>query len=289
MSMDFLEELEIAPMTGDGAMGTEILKAGVPPDTCFEELSVSNPDLIAGIHENYIRAGARIIRTNSFLANAARLARSGFEKRVNEINWSAARLARQCARGKNVYVAGSVGPLSLTAKETGSQGVKREALFREQIGALLDGGAQLIFLETFTDPDELAIALHIKHSLHHCPVVCSLACLPDGRLPSGMMLESAFDKLRDQGADLVGVNCVNGPDAMPSLCEQVPGIQSTFPNAGMPEKRADGSLYYSLSPAKFAAVTCGLAKFGVRLIGGCCGVGPAHIEALAVALKNQGG
>ena len=286
-AMDFLEELKTMILPGDGAMGTEIMQAGIPLGTCFEELCVSRPDLVAGIHESYIRAGARMIRTNSFGANAARLGPFGLEKRVNEINWSAAQLARQCARGKGVHVAGSVGPLALTAKQAEERGIDREGMFREQIGALLDGGAGLIFLETFTDPDELALALYVKQSLHNCPTVCSLACTPDGKLPSGTTLGAALERLRELGADLTGINCVNGPEAMLRLCGKTPSIRSAFPNAGLPDKLADGNFHYRTSPEEFAGAATGIARSGVRLIGGCCGIGPRHIAAMTELLKAE--
>ena len=106
--MDFLDELQDRIIPGDGAMGTLLMERGVPLERCFEELCVSAPDTIRGVHRDYIAAGARVIETNSFGANAVRLARHGLEHRVSELNWAAAQLARECARGKSVYVAGSV-------------------------------------------------------------------------------------------------------------------------------------------------------------------------------------
>src|SRR5688572_3428747 len=137
--MDFLDELQHRVLPGDGAMGTLLLERGFSLERCFEELSVSAPDVVRTVHEDYIAAGARVIRTNSFGANAVRLAGHGLERRVSEINWSAAQLARECARSKGVYVAGSVGPLGLTAEEARADGIDRHAVFTEQIGALLDG------------------------------------------------------------------------------------------------------------------------------------------------------
>src|SRR5579862_567010 len=115
--MDLLEELESAVLPGDGAMGTLLMEAGVPLERCFEELCVSDPDLVRGVHDQYVTAGARLIETNSFGANAVRLEKHGFAGHVNEINWTAAQIARQAARGKNAYVAGSVGPLGISAEE----------------------------------------------------------------------------------------------------------------------------------------------------------------------------
>jgi homocysteine S-methyltransferase len=284
--MDLLEELQEKIVPGDGAMGTMILEAGVPMERCFEELCVSQPDLIRGIHERYVGAGARLIETNSFGANAVRMAQYGFEKRVNEINWTAAKLARETARGKDVYVAGSVGPLGVTAEQAKDQGIDRKAAFQEQIGALLDGGVDAIFFETFTDLDELLLALHVKQSLHHCPAICSMACSEEGRLPSGMPLPQAFEKLREADAEIQGANCLNGPHAMLRLFQRLPiqGLLSAFPNAGYP-KYHDGRFLYFTSPEYFANAARGLAAEGARLIGGCCGIGPQHIAAMVEALK----
>src|SRR5438132_11252855 len=115
--MDLLDELQSNILPGDGAIGTLLMDAGIPLERCFEELCVSEPDRIRGIHEQYVAAGARVIETNTFGANAVRMEKYGFGHRVNEINWTAAQLARGCARGKNVYVAGSVGPLGITADQ----------------------------------------------------------------------------------------------------------------------------------------------------------------------------
>jgi homocysteine S-methyltransferase len=285
--MDLLDELHHRILPGDGAMGTLLLERGVPLERCFEELCVSDSDRVRQIHEEYIAAGARVIETNSFGANAVRLSGYGLEARVSEINWSAAQLARDCARGKGVYVAGSVGPLGITAAQARDRGIDRATVFNEQMGALLDGGAQIILLETFLDLDELLIALEVKHSLHHCPVICSLSSNAEGRLPGGMPLLDAFERLRAAHADVVGVNCVNGPQAMVQLFERLPmeGLVSAFPNAGYPQYHEGRFLYFS-NPDYFAKAAVALARNGAGLIGGCCGTGPRHIAAVAEALKT---
>lgn len=287
LEMDLLEELQSRIVPGDGAIGTALIEANVPMERCFEELCVSQPDLIRGIHEKYLAAGARVIETNSFGANAVRLAKHGLENRVNEFNWSAAQLAKQTARGKNAYVAGSVGPLGVTADQAREHNIDRRKVFQEQIGALLDGGVDLIFFETFSDLDELALALHVKQSLHHCPAVCSMACNEEGRLPSGMLLIEAFEKLHALEADIIGANCVNGPHAMLRLFEKIPltGPLSAYPNAGYP-RYYDGRYLYSTSTDYFAQAARGLAAQGARLIGGCCGIGPQHIAAMVEALRE---
>ncbi|MGB8352686.1 MAG: bifunctional homocysteine S-methyltransferase/methylenetetrahydrofolate reductase [Chthoniobacteraceae bacterium] len=285
--MDLLDELQSNILPGDGAMGTQLMEAGISLDRCFEELCVSQPDLVSGIHQAYIAAGARIIETNTFGANAVRLAKHGMEHHVNEINWSAAQLAKDAAKGKGVYVAGSVGPLGITADQAKERGIDRESVFKEQMGALLDGGVNLIFLETFTDLDELLLALYVKQSLHHHPAICSLSCSEEGRLPSGITLIDAFAKLREQDADILGANCLNGPQAMLRLFEKIPAgdLLSAFPNAGYP-KYHEGRYLYETTPGYFAKAARGLAEQGARLIGGCCGIGPQHIAAMVEALKN---
>jgi methionine synthase / methylenetetrahydrofolate reductase(NADPH) len=283
--MDFLDELQHRILPGDGAMGTALMDAGVARDACFEELCVSRPEAVRAVHEQAIAAGARLIETNSFGANAVRLARHGHEHRVSEINWSAAQLAKDVARGTGVHVAGSVGSLGISAAEAEARGIDRQEVFTEQIGALLDGGARVIFLETFLDLEELLLAVHVKHALHHCPVIASLACPDDGRLPDGTTLAEAFAKLRAADADVVGINCVNGPAAAMGLLANISddGPMAAFPSAGLPMQR-DGRLVYPAMPEDFAEAAGELGRKGVRLIGGCCGTGPAHIAAIAEAL-----
>ena len=278
--MDFLDELQHRVLLGDGAMGTELLAAGVPLGRCLEELCVSQPDLVRNIHESYIGAGARLIETNSFGANAVRLAQHGCEHRVSELNWTAAQLAKDVAKGKNVYVAGCVGPLGITAEEAAARGIDRHEVFTEQIGALLDGGCQLIFLETFLNADELLIALDAKQALHHCPVVALLT----GNDPEKFAAAAA--KVRAAEAEVVGVNCVDGKHALHLLA----GLEASeplaaFPSAGLPQTH-DSQFTFPTSPEAFAASALALTNRGVRLIGGCCGVGPRHIAAMTAALRE---
>jgi methionine synthase I (cobalamin-dependent) len=288
--MDFLDELQQGVLIADGAMGTELFAAGAPGGSCLEELCVSRPELVQGIHESYLAAGARMIRTNSFGANAVRLAVHGLAARVNEINWTAAQLAVESAKPAKARVAGSVGPLGIAAAEAAARGIDRHAVFVEQIGALLDGGARVIVLETFTDLDELCIAIDAKQSLHHCPVIASVSCDGAGRLPGGIALSDAFARLRAADADLVAVNCIaiSAPllNALARLSADA--TLAAFPSAGLPTE-GDGRLEYPVTPEQFARDALALAERGARLIGGCCGAGPAHIAALADAfgLRNS--
>ena len=198
--MNLLDELQEHVVCGDGAMGTLLLDQGLPMESCLEEICVSDPDRVRAIHRDYIAAGARVIETNTFGANAARLSRFGFENRVSEFNRAAAKLAKEIAAGKDVCVGGSVGPLGISALQAEERGIDRAHCFHEQIQALLEGGVDLIFLETFMDDVEMQIALEAKNALSDCTTICSFACEPEGRLASGVPIMDAFRKLRALGA-----------------------------------------------------------------------------------------
>jgi homocysteine S-methyltransferase len=286
--MDLLDELQTGLVCGDGAMGTMLLAAGVPIERCFEELCVTEPQRIETIHRQYIAAGAGVIETNTFGANAVRLERFGLERKVREINHTAADLAVRAARGKNVYVAGSVGPLGITAAEADSRGIDRAGCFREQISALLEGGAQIIFFETFMDFEEMEIALRAKKEIGDALEICSFACRAEGELSCGVSLIDAFAKLRELGARIVGANCMNGPRAMVQLLQRVSvedHLLAVYPTAGDP-KSHDGRLVYPATSDHFTQAAREMVACGARLIGGCCGTNPGHIAAIATAIAD---
>lgn len=285
--MDLLDELQSRVVCGDGAMGTLLLEAGVPLDRCFEELCLSEPDRIRSVHDQYVAAGARVIETNTFGGNAIRLERFGLQDQVFEINRAAARLACDAAKGKDITVAGSIGPLGITADEAAAREIDRAGCFREQITALLEGGTESIFFETFMDFDEMALALGVKNEVSDAPAICSFACAAEGRLSTGMPIVEAFAKLRQSGASIVGVNCMNGPRAMVQLLERVP-IEyplAAYPNAGYPQYHEGRFIYYT-APDYFAQSAREMVAQGARLIGGCCGTNPAHIKAIAEAIAD---
>jgi homocysteine S-methyltransferase len=267
-------------------MGTLLLDRGVPVDRCLEELCVSDPERIRAIHEEYVAAGARVVETNTFGANAVRLARFGLEDRVAEINKAAARLARKAARGKEIWVAGSVGPLGISADEAEERGIDRTQSFREQIAALLDADVDLIFFETFLNLQEMEIALKATPA-SDCIVVSLFACEPEGRLQSSMPIVDAFARCHDMGAKIVGANCLNGPRAMVQLFEKLPAgdLLAAYPNAGYP-RYTEGRYVYPTAPDYFAKAAREMAMQGARLIGGCCGTTPAHIAAVAKAIVD---
>lgn len=284
--MNLLETLESRVVCGDGAMGTLLLDRGVPVDRCLEDLNLTEPDRIMSIHQEYIAAGARVIETNTFGANAVRLSRFGFEHRVAEINKAAARLARRAAKGREVYVAGSVGPLGISPHEAEERGIDRGQIFSEQIAALLEAEVDLIFFETFLNLEEMEIALQATAKTN-CTIVSLFACEPEGRLQSGTPLIQAFGRCRELGAEIVGANCLNGPRAMVQLFEKLPAgeLLAAYSNAGYP-RYTEGHYVYPTAPDYFANAARELAEQGARLIGGCCGTTPEHIAAVAKAIVD---
>ena len=288
--MRFLDELQARVMCGDGAMGTMLLEAGAPIESCLEQFCLTRPELVADIHRQYAAVGARILTTNSFGANLARLARHGLESDVHKINLAAVRLAREAARATGAYVAASVGPTGLAPDQIRDKGWNRREIFRDQISVLLAAGADVIAFETFLDVDEMADALAAKLELtKEIPAICSFACAAEGHLSSGLPLSDAFARVRKQGAEIVGVNCLQGPQATVRVLQHIaiePGdLVSAFPNAGYP-RYVEGRFLYNPDPAYFARVARELVAEGARLVGGCCGTGPAQIAAMAEAIRD---
>ena len=288
--MTFLDELRGGVMCGDGAMGTMLLEAGAPIESCLEEFCLTRPELVSEIHRQYAAVGARILTTNSFGANFARLSRHGVESHLREINLAAVRLARIAARATGAHVAGSVGPTGITLEEIRDHGWDRRAIFRDQVSVLLEAGADLIIFETFLDADEMSDALAAKLDLtREIPAICSFASAAEGHLSTGLPLQEAFNHMRAQGAEVVGVNCLQGPQATVRVLQHIsvaPGdLLSAFPNAGYP-RYVDGRFLYNPDPAYFARVARELVAEGARLVGGCCGTGPAQIAAMAEAIRG---
>jgi len=265
--MDFLAELENRILPADGAPGSLLRARRLVATGCAEELCASAADAVRQVHTDFLNAGARMLRTNSFAGSAPQLAKHGCEHRVGELNWLAAQLAVNAAKGSGAYVAACLGPLGDGPADQAEQ----RALFEEQMGALLDGGARLVLLEGFAEIEELLAALEAKHTLHHCPVIATVVCAASGEMPDGTPLATAFARLRAAEADVVGVSCKRAFDAA-LLAGAAPGPLAVFHGSGLP-------------PEEFAAVSRLSAKAGVSLIGGRSGIAPEHVAAFVETLS----
>lgn len=270
-------------------MGTLLYAKGVFINRCYDELNISQPEIVGAIHAEYVKAGAEVLETNTFGANHYRLLRHGFEARVEEINRAGVRLARAAA-GKAVMVAGSVGPLGVRIEPLGKLG-REEArtAFREQIGALADEGVDLILLETFGSIEELHQAvLAAREAAPGVPVVAEVTIDDEGNALDGTEPETFGVKLTDFGVDVVGCNCSIGPAAMLDTIERLRRVTSlplaAQPNAGMP-RSVEGRNIYLCSPEYMASYARKFVAAGVSLVGGCCGTTPEHIKAMKSALR----
>ncbi len=281
---NFLEVLRDQVMIADGATGTYLYQLGVPQHHCLEEVNISHPDYVRRLYTEYAQVGAQVIETNSFGANRIRLARFGLEEHVREYNLAAVKLAQESLVGKNVFIGGSVGPLSLRPTDAPLSDCQKAEVFHEHIGALIEGGCDLIFLETFSDLQELLLALTVFKSLSSIPVVTSLAVTEEGRMGTGQTMAEAFQILRLAGADVCSINGTCGLRASHFLYSKLEvnegELFGAFPNAGKPEFY-EGRFNYAATPDYFAENLVHFVEEGVRLFGGDYGTTPAHIKALA--------
>jgi methionine synthase I (cobalamin-dependent)/5,10-methylenetetrahydrofolate reductase len=276
----------------DGAMGTMLHAAGASLDLALPELSVSRPELVHAIHGAYLAAGAEIIETNTFGACYPRLARHGLEGRVAEINQAAVAVARNAvaASQRPVLVAGSVSPATPPHSRGRLAPATLRDAFREQILALADGGVDLLILETFGSLDELLEAItaagEVAHSL---PVIASMTFLDDGRTLAGETPAEVGARLDDLGLAAIGANCTLGPQGLLEILREL-GRHTALPLAAQPNAGSptfvDGRFRYSADPAYFARHARRFVELGASLVGGCCGTTPAHIEAVAAAVKD---
>src|SRR6516225_7803525 len=277
-------------------MGTLLYAKGVFINKCYDELNLTQPDLIRNIHHEYLNAGAEVVETNTFGGNSFRLARHGLAEQVHQINLHGARLAREAADAFNLkkaasaVVAGSVGPLGVRIEPLGKT-AREEArtAFREQIAALAEGGVDLLVLETFGYLEELHQAiLAAREAAPNTQVVAQVTIDEDGNCLDGADPETFAARLEEWGADVIGCNCSVGPVAMLEAIEQVRAVTakplSAQPNAGIP-RSVEGRNIYLCSPEYMASYTRKFAAAGVKLVGGCCGTTPEHIRAMKAALR----
>jgi len=283
----------------DGAMGTELIARGIKAGTCNDYLNVESPDVILDIHRSYLKAGSDAILTNTFGANRLALARHGLNDKVEKINLAGAQIARKVVESKQ-YVLGDIGPSGDFLQPLGNlkpQDLKN--VFVEQAKALLDGGVDGFIIETMTALDEATIAIEAVKSVSDLPVFVSFSFDHSGnnfRTMMGIDVEAAVSKATSLDIDAVGFNCGTLTlEEYVELAGKYVSVMKTFeknratifaePNAGKPEL-VDSKAVYKVSPEDFAAAAEKIHAAGINIIGGCCGTGPAHIEAAAKRLKN---
>lgn len=271
-------------------MGTLLYSKGIFINRCYDELNLSQPDLIRNIHHEYLQAGAEIVETNTFGANSFRLGKHGCADRLADINRLGARVAREAAKSFDALVAGAVGPLGVRIEPLGKVALSeaRDA-FREQIRALNEEGVDLLILETFGYLEELHQALLAARDVNpNLPVVAQVTIDEDGNCLDGSSPEHYGPQLQEWGADVVGCNCSVGPVAMLDAMERVRAVTtaplSAQPNAGMP-RSVEGRNIYLCSPEYMASYAKKFVEVGVTLVGGCCGTTPEHIHAMKSRLR----
>jgi methionine synthase I (cobalamin-dependent)/5,10-methylenetetrahydrofolate reductase len=289
MRTPFLQELDTRVLVCDGAMGTMLYARGIFLNRSFDELNLTQPDLVAEVHQAYARAGADVIETNTFGANRVKLGAFGLADRVHAINEQGAKIARHAARD-HAYVAGAIGPLGIRVEPWGKTGVdEAEEYFREQAKGLLQGGVDLFVLETFRDVNEIGAAIRAVRSLCDLPIIAQMTTEEDGNSLDGVAPESFVPDLEQRGADVVGLNCSVGPAAMLETLERMARVAhvklSAQPNAGKP-REIEGRNLYLCSPDYMASYARRFINAGVRLVGGCCGTTPDHIRAIKAAVRS---
>jgi methionine synthase / methylenetetrahydrofolate reductase(NADPH) len=288
MAHSFLERLQDGPLVGDGAMGTQLYARGVSYDRCFDELVVSQPALVEGVHRDYLLAGAELIETNTFGANRLRLGEHGLAENVTLYNTRAVELARRAvkASSRSVFVAGSVGPLGKLIAPYGTLSqAEARAVFREQIAALVDAGVDLLMLETFSSLDEMVEAVKAARSVAPTiPLVAQMTFNEESVTIRGHTPADVVATLEPLGVDVLGANCSFGSQPMLAVLEAMEAVASkplvAQPNAGFPTV-VDGRYMYLSSPTYMADYARQMIETGVTIVGGCCGTTPDHIRALA--------
>jgi methionine synthase I (cobalamin-dependent)/5,10-methylenetetrahydrofolate reductase len=290
-SLPFLAALDGRVLVCDGAMGTMLYAKGVFINKSFDALNLTRPDLVEGVHQEYVRAGADIVETNTFGANRIKLGSFGLADSLETINAEGVRIARRAA-GDQAYVAGSIGPLGIRIEPWGKTGVdEAREYFREQAQALLDGGVDLFVLETFRDLNEIGAAIDAVRAVSDLPVVAQMTTEEDGNSLDGTPPERFAPELERRGAAVIGVNCAVGPAPMLETIERMEAVTrcrlSAQPNAGKP-RDVEGRNIYLCSPEYMASYARRFIMHNVRIVGGCCGTTPEHIRQIKAAVRGLG-
>jgi methionine synthase / methylenetetrahydrofolate reductase (NADH) len=289
----FAQRVAARPLLFDGAMGTLLFSRGIPQRASLDGLVISRPELVSAVHREYLAAGADVIETCTFGANRFRLAAYGLAPQAGQLNRTAAQLAREArdVAGREALVAGSVGPLAAAVHGPQRPGLPDvRTAFQEQVEGLLEGGVDLLVLETFNDLDELLAGVEVTRSLCDLPIIAEMTFGEDLAAIDGTNPQTAATALAAAGVDAVGVNCGVGPlvclDALSGMGRPSATVaRSIMPNAGLPQ-RIEGEFVYAAGPEYFGQEVQRFLAAGARIVGGCCGTTPAHIAAMRAALDQ---
>jgi methionine synthase I (cobalamin-dependent)/5,10-methylenetetrahydrofolate reductase len=288
--LDFNERLKNSILIADGAMGS-LLHEAVGPQRCFDELNTLEPEAVFRVHQAYIEAGAQIIETNTFGANRFKLTPLGLGEEVQRLNSRGVKIAREAreAAAREVLIAGSMGPLGLGVQARHPEPEQILEIFREQAQALEERGVDLFILETFTYIEEILIAIDAIRSFSGMPIIASLTYAEDGRAYGDLTPAQAAAQLKNKNVQVIGANCTLGPQALLPILQELTAVDdvrvSGMPNAGFPKREGDRIVYPKSSPEYFALFAREAAEAGVRILGGCCGTTPAHVRAMADAVR----
>ncbi|HET7027861.1 MAG TPA: bifunctional homocysteine S-methyltransferase/methylenetetrahydrofolate reductase [Candidatus Limnocylindrales bacterium] len=289
----FRARLAAGPLLADGGMGTLLFSRGIPQRACLDELVASRPELVGSLHREYLEAGAELIETVTFGANRHRLAAYGLADQAAALNRRAAQLAREArdVAGRDALVGGSIGPLGAPTRELASHDEAAvRAVFREQIDGLLEGGVDLLVIETFFDLGHALLALDEARRASDLPIVAEMTFGEELATLDGTTPEDAARLLAAAGADVVGVNCGVGPvaclEAVGRMANGTRTPRSIMPNAGLPQ-RIDGRFVYAAGPDYFGGIVGQMLDAGATIIGGCCGTTPDHVASMRAALDAR--
>lgn len=283
-----------APVVADGGMGSMLFALGLSRGHSPELWNVEQPENVRSVHREYIEAGAQIVLTNSFGGNRIRLSAHNLDHRTHELNRAAAQLARAeaDAAAHPVVVAGSMGPTGKMLEPLGDLAFEEaEAAFAEQAGALVEGGVDVLWIETMSDLEEVRAAFEgCRRAAPDVPVVATMTFDTRGRTMMGVTPERALNTLDEFGVIALGANCGNGPDEIEGVIGKMhttnPGVALVAKaNAGLPHMEGDAAVY-DASPEIMAAYAQRARDAGARIIGACCGSTPAHIQAIAAVLRG---
>ncbi len=282
---EFREQLSKRVLVADGAMGTMLYTKGVFINRCYDELNLSAPAMVRELHEEYVKAGAEILETNTFGANRIRLAGYGFAEKLAAINQAGVRLAREAAAGQ-AFVAGSIGPLGVRIEPLGRTSfAEARAAFHEHAAALVEAGVDLLIVETFGSIDEIreAIAAAREAAGPDMAIVAQVTIDDFGNMPDGTATVVFTQKLDEWPVDAIGLNCSVGPKAALETIEKMaPHTHkplTAMPNAGHPAT-VEGRKIYLCSPEYMAQYARRFIWAGVKIVGGCCGTTPEHIRLI---------